>query len=93
MPEWTNPKLKGEEGRPALYIAMGQTDENVADSTNVQRRDGDHYAQRSQEAGPSKSQGVRLLRQRDRPGRFNGTSVAKDEGPQRKIQPTRSSPR
>jgi acetyl-CoA C-acetyltransferase len=49
MPEWKNPKLNGEDGRPDLYIAMGLTAENVADKYDVGREDMDHYAQRSQE--------------------------------------------
>jgi acetyl-CoA C-acetyltransferase len=80
MPEWKNPKLNGEDGRPDLYIAMGQTAENVADKYDVKREDMDHYAQRSQELAV-KSQESGFFDNEIIPVEFNGTSVAKDDGP------------
>jgi acetyl-CoA C-acetyltransferase len=80
MPEWKNPKLNGEDGRPDLYIAMGLTAENVADKYDVQREDMDEYAQRSQELAV-KSQESGFFDNEIVPLEFNGTSVSKDDGP------------
>jgi acetyl-CoA C-acetyltransferase len=80
MPEWKNPKLNGEDGRPDLYIAMGQTAENVADKYDVSREDMDHYAQRSQELAVQ-SQESGFFDNEIVPIEFNGTSVSKDDGP------------
>jgi acetyl-CoA C-acetyltransferase len=80
MPEWKNPKLNGEDGRPDLYIAMGQTAENVADKYDVSREDMDHYAQRSQELAVG-SQESGFFDNEIVPIEFNGTSVSKDDGP------------
>jgi acetyl-CoA C-acetyltransferase len=80
MPEWKNPKLNGEDGRTDLYIAMGQTAENVADKYDVKREDMDEYAQRSQELSV-KSQESGFFANEIIPVEFNGTSVSKDDGP------------
>jgi acetyl-CoA C-acetyltransferase len=80
MPEWKNPKLNGEDGRPDLYIAMGQTAENVADKYDVSREDMDRYAQRSQELAVQ-SQESGFFDNEIVPVEFNGTSVSKDDGP------------
>jgi acetyl-CoA C-acetyltransferase len=80
MPEWKNPKLNGEDGRPDLYIAMGQTAENVADKYDVSREDMDHYAQRSQELAVA-SQESGFFANEIVAVEFNGTSVSKDDGP------------
>src|SRR6476661_2369573 len=40
MPEWKNPKLNGEDGRPDLYIAMGQTAEKLAELKPAFRENG-----------------------------------------------------
>src|SRR3954465_6333477 len=80
MPKWKNPKLNGEDGRPDLYIAMGQTAENVAAKYDVKREDMDKYAQRSQElAFQSREYG--FFDNEIIPVEFNGTSVSKDDGP------------
>src|SRR3954451_16620042 len=80
MPEWKNPKLNGEDGRPDLYIAMGETAENVADKYDVSREDMDHYAQRSQELAVQ-SQESGFFDNEIVAIDFNGTSVSKDDGP------------
>ena len=80
MPEWKNPKLNGEDGRPDLYIAMGQTAENVADKWDIKREDMDHYAQRSQELAVQ-SQESGFFDNEIVAIEFNGTSVSKDDGP------------
>jgi acetyl-CoA C-acetyltransferase len=80
MPEWKNPKLNGEDGRPDLYIAMGQTAENVADKYDVKREDMDHYAQRSQELSV-KSQESGFFDNEIIPVEIGDQTVSKDDGP------------
>ncbi|MBS9376391.1 acetyl-CoA C-acetyltransferase [Rhodococcus sp. B50] len=46
-PEWTDPRATGE--LPDVYIAMGQTAENVAQRCGVTREEQDEFALRSQE--------------------------------------------
>jgi acetyl-CoA C-acetyltransferase len=79
-PDWKNPLLNGEDGRPDLYIAMGQTAENVADKYDVSREDMDKYAQRSQELAV-KSQEDGFFEREIIPVESNGTNVSKDDGP------------
>ncbi len=80
MPEWKNPKLNGEDGRPDLYIAMGQTAENVAEKYDVAREDMDRYAQRSQElAVESENNG--FFAREIIPVEVNGNTVERDDGP------------
>src|SRR5881227_2071481 len=78
MPEWKNPKLNGEDGRPDLYIAMGLTAENVADKYDVGREDMDRYAQRSQELA-MQSQESGFFGNEIVAVEFDGTSVSKDD--------------
>jgi acetyl-CoA C-acetyltransferase len=80
MPEWKNAKLNGEDGRPDLYIAMGQTAENVADKYDVSREDMDRYAQRSQELAV-KSETDGFFAREIIPVEVNGNTVEKDDGP------------
>jgi acetyl-CoA C-acetyltransferase len=80
LPEWKNPKLNGEDGRPDLYISMGLTAENVADKYDVSREDMDRYAQRSQELAVQ-SQESGFYDNEIVAVEFNGTSVSKDDGP------------
>src|SRR5919198_974492 len=81
MPEWKNPKLNGEDGRPDLYIAMGQTAENVADKYDVSREDMDKYAQRSQELAVKSQQDGFFDREIVPVKDHEGNEVAKDDGP------------
>ena len=80
MPDWKNPLLNGEDGRPDLYIDMGQTAENVAEKYDVKREDMDKYAQRSQELAV-KSQEDGFFDHEIVAVDVNGTSVTKDDGP------------
>jgi acetyl-CoA C-acetyltransferase len=80
MPDWKNPKLSGQNGHPDLYIAMGQTAENVADKYDVKREDMDRYAQRSQELAV-KSQQDGFFDREIVPVEVNGSTVSKDDGP------------
>src|SRR3954466_14523646 len=76
-----NENLKGNDGQPNAYIAMGETAVNVAKKYEVSRADMDKYAQRSQE----------LAVQSQEDGFFDceivpvklpdGNEVAKDDGP------------
>jgi acetyl-CoA C-acetyltransferase len=79
-PDFKNPLLNGEDGRPDLYIDMGQTAENVAEKYDVKREDMDKYAQRSQELAV-KSQQDGFFEREIVPVEMNGTSVSKDDGP------------
>jgi acetyl-CoA C-acetyltransferase len=80
MPEWKNPELDGHDGRPDLYIEMGQTAENVAEKYDVSREDMDRYAQRSQELAV-KSQEDGFFAREIIPVEVNGNTVEKDDGP------------
>jgi acetyl-CoA C-acetyltransferase len=80
MPEWKNPKLNGDGGRPDLYIAMGETAENVADKYDVSREDMDRYAQRSQELAVQ-SQESGFFANEIVPVEYDGITVSKDDGP------------
>jgi acetyl-CoA C-acetyltransferase len=80
MPDWKNPKLNGEDGRPDLYIAMGQTAENVAEKYDVKREDMDHYAQRSQELAV-RSQEDGFFEHEIIPVEIGDQTVSKDDGP------------
>jgi acetyl-CoA C-acetyltransferase len=79
-PDFKNPLLNGEDGRPNLYIAMGETAENVADKYDVKREDMDKYAQRSQELAV-KSQEDGFFDREIVAVDVNGSSVSKDDGP------------
>jgi acetyl-CoA C-acetyltransferase len=80
MPEWKNPKLNGEDGRPDLYIAMGLTAENVADKYDVGREGMDHYAQRSQELAVQ-SQESGFFANEIIPVEVGDQTISKDDGP------------
>ena len=79
-PEDQHDDLKGHNGRPDAYIAMGLTAENVAERYGVTREQQDEYAQRSQERAVA----AQLSGFFDReivPVGVNGTEVTKDDGP------------
>jgi len=80
-PQDQNGQLKGQDGHPDAYIAMGQTAENVAERYGVTREQQDSYAQRSQErAVAAQDQGV-FDREIVPVKLADGTQVAKDDGP------------
>src|SRR3954451_16497788 len=58
-PENQNENLKGHDGQPDAYIAMGLTAETVAEKYGVTRQKQDEFAQRSQErAVAAQEQGI-----------------------------------
>ncbi len=75
-PTWTPP-----EGLPDLYIAMGQTAENVVQAENVSREEMDEFAARSQQLAVANQENgfwddeITPLTLPD------GTVVSKDDGP------------
>ena len=76
-----NPRLKGNDGQPDAYIAMGLTAENVADRYEVSRADMDKYAQRSQELAVASQESGYFDREITPVTLPDGTEVAKDDGP------------
>ena len=79
-PEDQHDDLKGTNGRPDAFIAMGLTAENVAERYGVTREQQDEYAQRSQERAVA----AQLSGFFDReivPVSVNGTVIDSDDGP------------
>jgi acetyl-CoA C-acetyltransferase len=76
-----NENLKGKNGQPDAYIAMGLTAENVADKYEVSRADMDKYAQRSQELAVQSQESGYFDREIVPVTLEDGTVVAKDDGP------------
>ena len=73
---WTPP-----EGLPDLYIAMGQTAENVVEVENVSREEMDAFAKRSQDLA-SANQANGFFDEEITPLTLeDGTVVSKDDGP------------
>jgi len=83
MPQLQNPRLQpgNAEGYPDVYIAMGQTAENVADLEEISREEMDRFAARSQSrAVRSQTDGFfeREIIPVERP---DGATVSRDDGP------------
>jgi acetyl-CoA C-acetyltransferase len=83
MPQGQNSRLQpgNAEGLPDVYIAMGQTAENVADREEISREEMDQFAARSQNrAVQSQNDGFfdREIIPVERP---DGTGVGRDDGP------------
>ena len=77
--EWHDPREDGNI--PDVYIAMGQTAENVAPLTGISREDQDHWGVRSPEPCGGRHQ-QRLLRPGDRAGEAaRRYVVSTDDGP------------
>jgi acetyl-CoA C-acetyltransferase len=76
-----NERLKGGDGQPDAYIAMGLTAENVAERYEVSRADMDKYAQRSQELAVASQESGFFDREIVPVTLPDGTEVAKDDGP------------
>jgi acetyl-CoA C-acetyltransferase len=76
---WTDPRLDG--GLPDLYMAMGQTAENVADVAGVSRRDQDEWAVLSQNRAQRAIAAGFFDREITPVTLPDGTSVATDDGP------------
>ena len=79
-PEDQHEQLKGTNGRPDAFIAMGLTAENVAERYGVSREQQDEYAQRSQERAVAAQQDGFFDREIV-PVSVNGTEVSTDDGP------------
>jgi len=80
LPDTQNEKLKGSNGTPDAYIAMGMTAENVAEKYGVSREDMDKYAKRSQDlAVESRDSG--FFDREIVPVEVDGNVVEKDDGP------------
>jgi acetyl-CoA C-acetyltransferase len=75
-----NENLQGNDGRPNVYIQMGDTAVNVAKKYGVSREDMDKYAQRSQELAVE-SQENGFFEREIVPVDVKGTLVSKDDGP------------
>ena len=76
-----NPKLRGENGTPNAYIAMGETAENVAERFGVKREDMDEYAKRSQDLAVQSQENGFFDREIVPVETPDHGSVAKDDGP------------
>jgi acetyl-CoA C-acetyltransferase len=73
---WTPP-----EGLPDIYMAMGQTAENVAEFEKVSRHEMDEFALRSQELAVAHQENGFFEREITPVTLADGTVVAKDDGP------------
>jgi acetyl-CoA C-acetyltransferase len=73
---WTPP-----HGLPDIYIAMGQTAENVAEFENVSRLEMDEFAVRSQELAVAHQENGFFEREITPVTLPDGTVIAKDDGP------------
>ncbi|MEI7888744.1 MAG: acetyl-CoA C-acyltransferase [Actinomycetes bacterium] len=80
-PDDQNENLKGNNGQPVAYIAMGVTAENVADRYGVTREEQDAYAQRSQELAVAAQESGFFDREIAPVTLADGTVVTKDDGP------------
>jgi acetyl-CoA C-acetyltransferase len=76
-----NDNLKGNNGQPNAYIAMGETAENVAEKYEVSRSDMDKYAQRSQELAVQSQESGFFDREIVPVKDAEGNEVVKDDGP------------
>src|SRR5262245_15813839 len=76
LPPWTPP-----EGLPDIYIAMGQTAENVVEYKQVSRERMDEFAKRSQDLAVGSQENGFFEREITPVTLADGTVVAKDDGP------------
>jgi acetyl-CoA C-acetyltransferase len=72
---------KPADGLPDVYIAMGQTAENVAELENVSREDMDAFAKLSQDRAVNSQENGFFEREITPVTRPDGTEVSKDDGP------------
>jgi acetyl-CoA C-acetyltransferase len=79
-PEDRHPDLRGGNGRPDAFIAMGMTAENVAERYGVSREQQDEYAQRSQERAVLAQENGFFEREIVSLA-VNGSEVSRDDGP------------
>jgi acetyl-CoA C-acetyltransferase len=76
QPKWTPPA-----GLPDIYIAMGQTAENVVEAENVGREEMDEFAARSQQLAVEHQNNGFFEREITPVTTPDGTVVTKDDGP------------
>jgi acetyl-CoA C-acetyltransferase len=76
---WTDPRRSG--GVPDIYIAMGQTAENLALAKGVSREDMDHFGVRSQNLAEKAIANGFFAREITPVTLPDGTVVATDDGP------------
>jgi acetyl-CoA C-acetyltransferase len=83
MPDAQNSRLKpgNTEEYPDIYIAMGQTAENVADLKHITREEMDRYAVKSQSNAVQSRDGGFFDREIIPVPLPNGTTFTKDDGP------------
>src|ERR671934_1692484 len=82
-PDAQNPRLKpgNAEEYPDIYIAMGETAENVAERENVRREDMDRFAKQSQDAAVEARDNGFFDREIIPVPLPNGETFTKDDGP------------
>ncbi len=76
QPSWTPPA-----GLPDVYIAMGQTAENVVEAENVSREEMDEWGARSQQRAVEAQENGYFEREITPVTLEDGTKVTKDDGP------------
>ena len=76
QPSWTPPS-----GLPDIYIAMGQTAENVVEAENVSREEMDRFGVRSQNLAVEHTENGFFEREITPLTLADGTLVSKDDGP------------
>ena len=76
QPSWTPPA-----GLPDVYIAMGQTAENVVEAENVSREEMDEWGARSQQRAVEAQENGYFEREITPVTMEDGTVVTKDDGP------------
>ncbi len=83
MPQCQNPRLQpgNPEGYPDVYIAMGQTAENVADREEISREEMDQFAARSQNRAVQSQIDGFFDREIIPVQRPDGAEVSRDDGP------------
>jgi acetyl-CoA C-acetyltransferase len=80
MPDTKNPRFAAE-GLPNVYIAMGETAENVADREHVTREEMDAYAARSQQRAVAAQESGFFAREITPVTLPDGRVVDRDDGP------------
>ena len=83
MPQCQNPRLQpgNAEGLPDIYIAMGQTAENVARREEISREEMDRFAMNSQNRAVAAQQDGFFEREIVPVPLPNGSVMTKDDGP------------
>ena len=79
LDSWTDPR--GSDATPDVYIAMGQTAENLARAKGVSREDMDHFGVRSQNLAEKAIANGFFAREITPVTLPDGTVVEKDDGP------------